>query len=226
MIQLHSFISYNASSFIFFSWWQVEIINKNYGYFVDIGAGTGGLRGYPVGFYSNTFYFESRNWTGIAIDYDEQYIESVKHVRKCKCICADLIKENINDILELNKCPKQIDYLSIDIDDAQWKVFNEFDFDFYKFKVLTLEHNLFQSFDICNQNHTSEYKVKILKEYESYREKLLNLGYKILWGNVILDGYGPVEDWYVDEEIYEKFKHLKSENINCLESLKIWKSFI
>jgi len=198
-----------------------KVLNKDNGYFVDIGAGTGGLRGYPVGFYSNTYFFESRNWTGIAIDYDYQYIESVKNSRNCKCICADLIEKNINDILKLNQCPQEIDYLSIDVDDAQWKVFNEFDFDFYKFKVLTLEHNLFQSFENCSQNHTKDHKLKIAKEYEFYRQKLLNLGYKILWGNVILDGYGPVEDWYVNQEIYDKFEHLKSENINCLETMKI-----
>jgi len=198
-----------------------KILNKNNGYFVDIGAGTGGLRGYPVGFYSNTYFFESKGWSGIAIDYDNEYIDSVKFTRNCKCVCADLIQENINDILALNECPKEIDYLSIDVDDAQWKVFNEFDFNTYRFKILTLEHNLFQSFHDCNQNHTITHKEKILKEYKLYREKLLDLGYKILWGNVILNNYGPVEDWYVDQEIYENFEYLKSENINCLESLKI-----
>lgn len=198
-----------------------KILNKDNGYFVDIGAGTGGLRGYPVGFYSNTYYFESRNWDGIAIDYDLKYIESVQYTRSCNCIYADLIEKNINDVLSSNKCPQEIDYLSIDVDDAQWKVFNEFDFDFYKFKVLTLEHNLFQSFENCSQNHTKDHKLKIIKEYEFYRQTLLNFGYKILWGNVILDGYGPVEDWYVNEEIYDKFEHLKSENINCLEIMKI-----
>jgi hypothetical protein len=196
-----------------------KILNKDSGYFIDIGAGTGGLKSDYVGFYSNTYYFESRGWTGIAIDYDKKYIESVKSSRNCKCICVDLMKANINDILKLNQCPEEIDYISIDVDDAQSKVFNEFDFDTYKFKVLTLEHNLFQSFD--KSNHTEEHKLKILQEHKLYRQKLLNLGYKILWGNVILDGYGPLEDWYVNEKIYEKFKHLKSENINCSEIMKI-----
>ena len=198
-----------------------KILNKNNGYFVDIGAGTGGLRGNPVGFYSNTYFFESKGWTGIAIDYDKEYIDSVKDFRKCKCICSNLLIDNINEILEQNECPNLIDYLSIDIDDAQWKVFNDFNFNKYKFKILTLEHNLFQSFDNCSQNHTVEHKLKIYKEYNYYREKLLSFGYKILWGNVTLNGYGPVEDWYVDEEIYQKYKHIKAENINCLESFSI-----
>lgn len=196
-----------------------KILNKDNGFFVDIGAGTGGLRGYPVWFYSNTYFFESRNWNGIAIDYDKEYIDSVKHLRKCKCICADLNLLNINSILESNNCPEEIDYLSIDVDDAQWKVFSEFNFSKYRFKVLTLEHNLFQSFD--SSNLLLEHKQKILQEYNSYRTTLIDLGYKLLWKNVILNGYGPVEDWYVDNQLYDKFKHLETANINCLETLKI-----
>lgn len=196
-----------------------KILDKDNGYFVDIGAGTGGLKSDYVGFYSNTYYFESRGWTGIAIDYDERYIESVKSSRNCKCICIDLMEANINDILKLNQCPKEIDYLSIDVDEAQWKVFNDLDFNFYKFKILTLEHNLYWAAE--NSNHPADFKLRIFQENLYYRKKLLDLGYKILWENVILDGYGPLEDWYVNEEIYKKFKHLKSENINCSEIMKI-----
>lgn len=192
-----------------------KILNKNNGFFVDIGAGTGGLQGCPVGFYSNTYFFESRGWNGIAIDYDKKYIDSVKSLRSCKCICADLNVVNINFLLEDNNCPEEIDYLSIDVDDAQWKVFNDFDFSKYKFKVLTLEHNLFQSFEECNQKHSKEHKDKIVKECNFYREHLTKIGYKILWSNVILDGYGPVEDWYVNEELYNKFNYLEANNINC-----------
>jgi hypothetical protein len=196
-----------------------KILNKNNGYFVDIGAGTGGIRNQHIGFYSNTYFFEQRGWTGIIIDYDAEYINSVKNNRNCKIVCSDLIEENINNILEQNECPDLIDYLSIDVDDAQWKVFNDFNFNKYKFKVLTLEHNLFQSFE--HKNFTNEHKIKILQEYHFYRKKLTSLGYKILWGNVNLNGYGPVEDWYVDEEIYDKYKHIQKENVNCLESLNI-----
>jgi hypothetical protein len=189
-----------------------KILNKNNGYFVDIGAGTGGIKNEDVGFYSNTYFFEHKGWTGIAIDCDNEYVNRVKNKRNCKVICADLEKENINKILEQNECPNLIDYLSIDVDDIQYKVFNDFDFNKYKFKVLTLEHCL---------RCSNEYKIKILQEYDFYRKKLTSLGYKILWGNVHLDRYGPVEDWYVDEELYEKFKHIQKDGINCLESFNI-----
>lgn len=196
-----------------------KILDIDNGYFVDIGAGTGGLPLYSPGFYSNTFFLESRGWNGLAIDYDKNYIELAQDLRKAKCICSDLNIIDINTLLKSYDCPEEIDYISLDVDDAQKKVFDDFDFERYKFKILTLEHNLFQSFKECNQNHSIEHKKKIVKEHAEYRSKLKDLGYKVLWGNVILDGYGPVEDWYVNQEIYEKNKHLEAENINCKEVL-------
>jgi hypothetical protein len=198
-----------------------RLLDIDNGYFVDIGAGTGGLPLYSPGFYSNTYFFESRGWNGLAIDYDKNYVDSASGLRKAKCILADLNFVNINSLLQSNHCPEEIDYLSLDVDDVQLKVFNDFDFEKYKFKILTLEHNLFQSFSECNQEHTEEHKTKIVKEHKEYRSKLQDFGYKILLGNVVLDGYGPVEDWYVNQEIYEKYKHLEAENINCKEVCKI-----
>lgn len=195
-----------------------KILQKNEGFFLDIGAGTGGLTGYPVEFYSNTYFFERyRGWKGIAIDYDEIWYNHVKNKRSCTVSCVDLLKTNINDHLDILNCPENIDYISLDVDDAQWKVFNEFDWSKYKFKVLTLEHNLFQSFDIKLQSHSQEHKNRIKQEYDHYREVLSGYGYKILYGNVILDGYGPVEDWWVSEDLYKKYKSCKSENIDYKE---------
>lgn len=195
-----------------------KLLKYTDGYFVDIGAGTGGLRGYPKGFYSNSYFFEKfLRYEGIAIDFDEEWIKEVENYRTCQLVCKDLMKVNINDVLNQQGCPLEIDYLSIDVDEAQWKVFNEFDFNKYRFKVLTLEHNLFQSLPNSPQNHTEDYKIKIKSEYDTYRSTLKEHGYHILWGNVILDGYGPVEDWWVSEDIYNQYKQHEKENVNCNE---------
>ncbi len=195
-----------------------KILQKNQGFFLDIGAGTGGLTGRPVEFYSNTYFFERyRGWKGIAIDYDQNWYDNVKNKRTSTVSCVDLLEVNVNEHLESLNCPEDIDYISLDVDDAQWKVFNEFDWDKYKFKVLTLEHNLFQSQEIELQSHTDEHKSKILNEYNVYRDVLSSKGYKILWGNIVLDGYGPVEDWWVSEEVYNKFKHYEKHDINYKE---------
>lgn len=195
-----------------------KILQKNEGFFLDIGAGTGGLAGQPVEFYSNTYFFERyRGWKGIAIDYDKNWYNHVKGKRSCKVSCVDLLGVNINEHLESLGCPEEIDYISIDVDDAQWKVFNEFDWNKYKFKVLTLEHNLFQSQDIKLQNHSDAHKERIKKEHDHYRRVLRDQGYEIFYSDVVLDGYGPVEDWWVDKEIYKKYESYKTKNINYKE---------
>ena len=199
-----------------------KVLNKTNGFFVDIGAGTGGLPADTPGFYSNTYYFETfKDWKGIAIDHDINWWSRVSPLRSADCICVDLLEVNINEVLDKSNCPTEIDYLSIDVDDAQMKVFNDFDFDKYKFKVLTLEHNLFQSEADCGQNITVKRKEQIVKEHGHYREVLFKHGYRLLWDNVHLDDYGPVEDWFVDEETFEKNKHLQKISANCLETMNI-----
>lgn len=193
-----------------------RILSKKHGFFLDIGAGTGGLPAQTPGFYSNTYFLETfKSWNGIAIDYDESWYNAVKDKRNCKCVCVDLISKNINSVLEENDCPLEIDYLSIDVDDAQMQVFNDFDFDKYRFKILTLEHNLFQSTPECTQNRSEEHKKKIIEEHAYYRSVMKEHGYKLLWGDVFLDSYGAVEDWFVSQDVFDAYKEIEMVNINC-----------
>ena len=74
---------------------------KRNGFFLDIGAGQDGARRRPINFFSNTYYFESLGWSGIAIDYDQYFISRASEERSCTAVCADLIKENITEILKL-----------------------------------------------------------------------------------------------------------------------------
>jgi len=192
----------------FFVW---NITRGKYGgFFLDIGAGIGGgvPRANDPGWFSNTYFLEHyMGWGGIGIDYDKRWCNFVRpHRGKTKILCEDLIARNINEILEEVGCPQEIDYLSFDVDDAQEKVLSELDFDKYKFKVITYEHNLFQSYPNCDQNHTEEHKAKVVERYKLDREKFMDLGYKILWENVGEFTDRPVEDWYVNEELFEEFK--------------------
>lgn len=197
-----------------------KILDKNDGFFLDIGAGTGGISSSNPGFYSNTYFFERwRGWRGISIDFDQKWFENVRDKRSCQCICLDLMEHNINDVLEQNHCPKEVDYLSFDVDAAQWKTFNELDWDSYKFKVITLEHNLFQSMDDrgSGQNYDEAHRQNIIKEHNHFRKVLGENGYKILWSDVILNPYGPLEDWWVSEEIFEDKKHMQRDLTDCKE---------
>ena len=180
-----------------------KVLDIDNGFFVDLGAGTDGQKNAPIYLFSNTSLLEDcRQWDGIAIDYDKEYIDLAHKQRKCTCVCADLTTTNINDILQEHRCPPSVDYLSFDVDNAQEHVLNELDFSKYKFKIITYEHNLYQG-DI--------------KHHEMSRQKFIEAGYKILCGNVVLKNFGAVEDWYVHSEIFDEYKHLQCENISCVD---------
>jgi len=48
---------------------------------------------------------------------------------------------SLNDLLEKYKAPTEIDYLSIDTEGSEFEILSAFDFDKYKIKVITCEHN-------------------------------------------------------------------------------------
>ena len=45
------------------------------------------------------------------------------------------------DLLDKYNAPKEIDYLSIDTEGSEFEILNAFDFDKYKIKIITCEHN-------------------------------------------------------------------------------------
>jgi FkbM family methyltransferase len=48
---------------------------------------------------------------------------------------------SLNDLLKKFNSPKIIDYLSIDTEGSEFDILNNFDFDDYKFRIITCEHN-------------------------------------------------------------------------------------
>ena len=48
---------------------------------------------------------------------------------------------SLSDLLTEHKAPKEIDYLSIDTEGSEFDILENFDFQEYKFKVITCEHN-------------------------------------------------------------------------------------
>jgi FkbM family methyltransferase len=80
---------------------------------------------------------------------------------------------SLMDLLHKYKAPKEIDYLSIDTEGSEFEILSAFDFDAYKFKVITCEHN-----------------------YTPMREKLADLltskGYTRKYTE-----YSRFDDWYV-----------------------------
>jgi len=77
------------------------------------------------------------------------------------------------DLLRNYNAPNIIDYLSIDTEGSEYVILNNFDFEEYCFKIITVEHN-----------------------YTPHRKKIFDLltskGYKRLYEN-----YSMFDDWYV-----------------------------
>ena len=48
---------------------------------------------------------------------------------------------SLNDLLIKHNAPKYIDYLSIDTEGSEYEILKAFDFESYKFKIITCEHN-------------------------------------------------------------------------------------
>ena len=175
---------------------------KTGGFFVDIGCGTShlDLRYSHFASMSNTYLLEQTfKWKGVALDYDKNYCDIASKQRN-SVHCVDLMEHNINDVLDAKGCPEHFDYLSFDVDEAQRKVLDEFDFDKYSFDILTYEHN----YSVELSNPDSIYCGD--KDYS--REKFEKLGYKILFGNVGLSDTEHIEDWYVSDRLFEQFGHL------------------
>jgi len=182
----------------------VNFFKKQKGYFVDLGCGDGFSE--PCG--NNTALLEDFEWTGLGIDFNQSYVDSFNSKRKSKAVCKDLTKIKLKDILQENNCPKIIDYLSFDVDDATDKTLDNFPINDFKFKLITFEHNLY-----LGQN----------SQYANLKEKaknLFNQEYDILIEDVKLSGFGAVEDWYIHKELTKNFDKKYLKDIFDFEILK------
>lgn len=77
------------------------------------------------------------------------------------------------DLLDYYNAPKVIDYLSIDTEGSEYEILKNFDFDRYKFNVITCEHN----------NTSQREKIYELLTLNGYMRKFENLS--------------KFDDWYV-----------------------------
>jgi FkbM family methyltransferase len=66
----------------------------------------------------------------------DMHKEARTHGNKYKVHTISLL-----DLLKKYDAPKEIDYLSIDTEGSEFEILSAFDFDAYKIKVITCEHN-------------------------------------------------------------------------------------
>ena len=177
---------------------------KTNGYFVDLGCNE------PfVG--SNSATLEEMGWTGILVDYQQSLVDKCNSIRKNKAICADLVKTNITDILIENNAPEIIDYLSMDLDDeAALPCIKNFNFDKFKIKCMTFEHDEYLRGDGMKN---------------ASREFLESKGLKPVCKDVTIFNGKSFEDWYVNpelvsEEIYKKIECERVEHSDIFKKLQ------
>lgn len=136
----------------------------------------------PIGC-NNSYLLEEHGWQGLSVD-----IDNLEHLyrtqRKNPFYCTDVTKVDWDTVFPNYPFLKdRIDYLSFDIDEATHQGFLNFPFDKIRFNVITMEHDSYRFGDGLKN---------------MLRTKLNELGYTLVCGDVIVDGYGAFEDWWVD----------------------------
>ena len=164
---------------------------KKNGTYLEIGAGNS--------FYgNNTALLETKfDWTGVALDIDENFVNAHNNERKHTCVLKDALKVNYERFLNGLDMPTDIDYLQLDCDppEVTYKILLNMPFETHRFAVITYEHDYY-----CDE--TKSFRDKSRKYLESF-------GYKLVVDNISPNENKPYEDWWVhpelvDESILEK----------------------
>lgn len=190
MKEMNTFYSQaNQDEFVF------NILNKQTdGIFLDIGSND------PF-YWNNTYFLEKLGWRGICIDINHYDYSS----RNCKFINKNALEIDYNELFKENNFPDVIDYLSIDIDSLSFNCLEKIPFLYYKFKVLTIEHDAYR----CGN-----------EQRKSQRDLLFRNGYYLICSDVTclsLNSDQYFEDWWVFESNIDKdlIEKVKCDKLRC-----------
>ncbi len=169
------------------------------GFYLDIGSHDGQIN-------NNSYLFEQLGWNGICIEIDPNVTSSYT-ARRCRFVNQDATKIDYENLLK--SAPSIIDYLSLDIDEASLDVLKILPFEFYRFKIITIEHDYYL--------HGDRYRAE-------QRKILLSHGYDLVCGNVLVEQPGfegrrcPFEDWWIAPETFDHNIIEKIRSVDCLPS--------
>jgi hypothetical protein len=127
---------------------------------VELGAGDG----YHL---SNSRYFIEKGWDSILIDADNKGNEEVKQHK--------INKENINQLLKQYNCPKEFDFLSIDLDGNDYWIIDEI-LKEYSPRLIVAEYNA--SFP-PEESKTIKYDPEFIWQGDTYFGFTLKAGIKL-----------------------------------------------
>lgn len=168
------------------------------GYFVDVGAHDGVK-------HSNTFALEQAGWTGICIEPNEAAFGALRESRKCD-VCQGLVSSDygnlpfdgvrvgsgsevaawpLSGLLKMHEASDTIDYLSIDVEGHELEVLAGIDFTRWHVRCATIEHNVY-----CDGPTRKQAIAEIMFAH----------GFERVREDVVAEGYGPYEDWWVHRD--------------------------
>ena len=160
------------------------------GTYVDVGSGDWKDA-------NNTLFLEEQGWTGINIDYDKRFQDGwEKHRSESKVYFEDATTFDYKSLFQERNYPKQIDYLSLDIDpsDATLAALKKLPLDEYRFSVITYETEVYRAG--IDGYYDEIWQKKSAEIFESY-------GYELVIKNVANMG-NPYEDWWVDPKVVDR----------------------
>lgn len=159
---------------------------------------------------NNTYLLEKYGWSGINIDIREFENLWAKE-RKTPFIPNNALDIDYKSLLSQYYKTTTIDYLSLDIDDASFKVLKMLPLDLYKFNFITIEHDIY---DVYPKNKDRK---------EEQKHYLINNGYTLLIENLSYkdSAIRPYEDWFVSAEIAEKLP-IRLANILHTDALSVF----
>lgn len=173
--------------------------HKHNGYYCEVG----GSDPYES---SNTFLLEKDySWKGFSVELDAELVDSFNSERRNLCVHHDATTLNYLERFLMYSFPKQIDYLSLDIEPSEntFKALQKIPFQDYRFSVITYEHERYSS--------GSEFM-------NLSRQFLQSRGYKLVVANVRFRGK-DFEDWWIDPSVVSKevWGRFEKSNIEYLE---------
>ena len=150
----------------------IHMMNGKIGEYLEIGAS------HPIDI-SNTYALEQLGWTGLSIDISDACANIWAEKRKNPLVIADALT------YEYSK-KKRIDYLQLDVDPSEvtFKAMLQVLKSGTRFSIITYETDSYADKNFVMPS----------------RNILQSEGYKLIKPDVLC-GFGPFEDWYIDESV-------------------------
>lgn len=145
--------------------------------------------------YSNTKALEEEGWSGILVDIDD-----TAKGRKSQFIRADAKTVN------LNCCPKYVDYLSLDIDEGSLMALQNVMAHNIRFGIITIEDDQYR---FGNRLRDGEHLI------------LESLGYNLICDDVCGTENMPFESWWISKEFLPKAERFKCKGKLWSDILKL-----